>query len=103
MTHPFVQVQNGVDLVLGKPEGELLVSESGCQGFCQMGPLVTVMPEGILYTRVKPGDVEEIIQTTLIGDEVVERLLYVDPVRGTHCKGTAQIPFAVLGGGLTSL
>ncbi|MHB8997725.1 MAG: NADH-ubiquinone oxidoreductase-F iron-sulfur binding region domain-containing protein [Armatimonadota bacterium] len=74
-------------------EGELLVSESGCQGFCQMGPLVTILPDNILYTKVKPEDVAEIIQTTLVGDEVVERLLYVDPVRGTHCKGIPQIPF----------
>ncbi|MEI6500816.1 MAG: NADH-quinone oxidoreductase subunit NuoF [Armatimonadota bacterium] len=74
-------------------QGELLVSESGCQGFCQMGPLVTVLPEGILYTKVKPEDVTEIIQSTLVGNEIVERLLYVDPVRGTHCKGIEQIPF----------
>ena len=73
--------------------GKTLVSESGCQGFCQMGPLVTILPDGILYTKVKPEDVEEIVQTTLVGGEIVERLLYVDPVRGTHCKGTAQIPF----------
>ncbi|MEN6544693.1 MAG: NADH-ubiquinone oxidoreductase-F iron-sulfur binding region domain-containing protein [Armatimonadia bacterium] len=73
--------------------GEVLVSESGCQGFCQMGPLVTVLPDNILYTRVKPDDVEEIIRTTLQGGEVVDRLLYVDPVKGTHCKGTGQIPF----------
>lgn len=73
--------------------GEVLVSESGCQGFCQMGPLVTVLPENILYTRVKPEDVPEIIETTLQGGAIVDRLLYVDPVKGTHCKGTAQIPF----------
>ena len=74
-------------------DGETLVSESGCQGFCQMGPLVTVYPEEILYTRVRPADVAEIIEKTLLAGEVVERLLYVDPVRGTPCKGTAQIPF----------
>jgi len=74
-------------------EGEVLVSESGCQGFCQMGPLVTILPDNILYTRVKPADVAEIIEKTLQGGAIVDRLLYVDPVKGTHCKGTAQIPF----------
>ncbi len=75
-----------------KPEGTLL-SKSGCQGFCQMGPLVTIEPEGILYCRVKPEDVEEIVRTTLIGGAVVERLLYEDPSSGKRCRGTGDIPF----------
>ena len=36
----------------------LHVSKSGCQGFCQMGPLVAIEPDGILYTRVAPSDVD---------------------------------------------
>ena len=71
------------------------VSKSGCQGFCQMGPLVTIEPDGILYTKVKPDDVDEIVETTLQGTQVVERLLYVDPASGVHCRGQADIPFYV--------
>jgi len=73
--------------------GILAVTKSGCQGFCQMGPLVTVLPDGILYNKVRPGDVEEIIRCTLQNHQTVERLLYVDPATGTHCHGTATIPF----------
>ena len=69
------------------------VSKSGCQGFCQMGPLVTVEPEGILYTQVTPLDVAEIVKTTLVGGEMVERLLYVEPTTGQSCHGTDDIPF----------
>jgi len=69
------------------------LSKSGCQGFCQMGPLVTIEPEGTLYTKVKPEDVAEIVQTTLIDHKIVERLLYCDPVSGKQCLGTADIPF----------
>jgi NADH-quinone oxidoreductase subunit F len=71
----------------------LYVSKSGCQGFCQMGPLVTVEPDGILYTRVKSEDVAEIIDTTLINNQPVERLLYVSPATGERCRGPADIPF----------
>ena len=74
------------------PQGTY-VSKSGCQGFCQMGPLVTVEPDGILYTRVKPEDVAEIVETTLKNREPVERLLYEDPVSGDRCRGQADIPF----------
>ncbi len=43
-----------VDIILKKEEGAALsVSQSGCQGFCQMGPLVKIYPQGILYTKTK--------------------------------------------------
>ncbi len=69
------------------------VSKSGCQGFCQMGPLVGIEPDGILYTKVKVEDVEEIVQKTLVEGKVVERLLYVDPNTGQMCLGPKEIPF----------
>jgi NADH-quinone oxidoreductase subunit F len=68
-------------------------TRSGCQGFCQMGPLVTILPENILYNQVKPGDVDEIIATSLIAGNVVERLLYTEPGNGHPCKGSDDIPF----------
>jgi NADH-quinone oxidoreductase subunit F len=74
-------------------DGHVHVSKSGCQGFCQMGPLVTVEPDGILYTKVQPSDVAEIVQRTILNGEVVERLLYVDPATRRRCRGTAAIPF----------
>jgi NADH-quinone oxidoreductase subunit F len=69
------------------------VGKSGCQGFCQMGPLVTVLPENVFYTGVKAQDVPEIVEKTLGRGEIVERLLYVDPATRKRCKGTADIPF----------
>lgn len=71
----------------------IAVTGSGCQGFCQMGPLVTVLPDNILYKQVRPGDVDEIIETTLIGNELVERLLYTEPGTGRTCRGAGDIPF----------
>jgi len=74
-------------------EDGVLVSKSGCQGFCQMGPLVTLEPDGILYTRVRADDVPEIVDETLLHGRIVDRLLYVDPVTGEHCPGTQDITF----------
>ena len=46
----------GLNVVLElRPEAgdrDVRLSKSGCQGFCQMGPLVSVIPDGILYTKV---------------------------------------------------
>ncbi len=69
------------------------LGKSGCQGFCQMGPLVTIEPEGYLYVKVKADDVAEIIQTTLLLGEPVTRLLYRDPGDATLRKGQCDIPF----------
>jgi len=54
-----------------QPDAPLRLNQSGCQGFCQMGPLVTILPEGILYTKVRLADVPEIVASTLVGHELV--------------------------------
>ena len=83
-----------VDLHRGTPPQDgVHVSGSGCQGFCQMGPLLTVEPDGILYVGVKPEDVPEIVETTLVAGGVVERLLYRVPGTGQICRGQGDIPF----------
>jgi NADH-quinone oxidoreductase subunit F len=87
--------ERGVNAVveLKKEEKGVLVSKSGCQGFCQMGPLVTVLPHGILYTRVKPDDVDEIVERSILKDEVIDRLVYKRTDDGTSCPTTEEIPF----------
>ncbi len=75
-----------------KKEG-ILISGSGCQGFCQMGPLVTVEPDQIMYVKVTIENVKRIVDETLLGNRVVEELLYIDPTNGKKCKGTEEIPF----------
>ncbi|MFP4565191.1 MAG: NADH-ubiquinone oxidoreductase-F iron-sulfur binding region domain-containing protein [Spirochaetaceae bacterium] len=72
---------------------DLLLSNSGCQGFCQVGPLVSIEPEGILYVRVSAADAEDIVGETLEGGRIVERLLYEDPRTGERKLGHASISF----------
>ena len=72
---------------------DVRLSKSGCQGFCQMGPLVSVIPDGILYTKVRVEDVAEIVAQTLVGGQVVERLLYKDPATRKTCRGLDDNPF----------
>ncbi|RPJ59331.1 MAG: NADH-quinone oxidoreductase subunit F, partial [Acidobacteria bacterium] len=57
----------------------VFVKKTGCHGCCQRGPLVVVEPGGILYTRVQPKDVPEIVEKSIEHDGVVKRLLYADP------------------------
>ncbi len=69
------------------------IKTTGCQGFCSRGPLVLIKPQGLFYQRVKPEDVEEIVQKTLIANEPVKRLLYKDPKTGKRIYTEAEIPF----------
>ena len=71
----------------------LIVKSTGCHGFCERGPLVALRPSGILYTKVKPSRVEEIVEKTLIGDEVIRGLLYKEPVSGERIEQYDEIPF----------
>jgi len=82
------------DVALEKEEdADLALAMSGCQGFCQMGPLVTVFPQCVLYVNVKAEDVEEIVEKTLLGGETVERLLYKLPADGRAIAMEKDIPF----------
>ena len=72
-------------------EHSLHVKMSGCHGFCEMGPLVHIEPMGVMYIHVKPEDCHEIIEKTVLGGEIIDRLVY-------HLDGVAyprqeDIPF----------
>lgn len=73
--------------------GMASVRITGCPGFCEQGPIVTVQPSGIFYSRVQPGDVPEIMRSTLDQDRVIERLLYTDPVTGDRIVREQDVPF----------
>ncbi len=51
---------------------------TGCQGICEIGPLVRIQKKDrtIQYVKVSPDDVKEIIEKSVEGDEIIERLLY---------------------------
>ena len=61
-------------------DDKVTVNMVGCFGFCSQGPFVKIYPEDTLYRLVKMEDVEDIIETDIKNNTVVERLLYVDPV-----------------------
>jgi NADH:ubiquinone oxidoreductase subunit F (NADH-binding)/(2Fe-2S) ferredoxin/NAD-dependent dihydropyrimidine dehydrogenase PreA subunit len=66
---------------------------TGCHGFCERGPIVVIDPEEICYLQVTPEDVEEIIEQTIKGNKVVDRLLYEDPSTGECVVRERDIPF----------
>ncbi len=67
------------------------LKHSGCHGFCQMGPLMRIEPMGLLYIKVKVEDCEEIIEKTILNDEVIDRLVYHED--GNSYVRQEDIPF----------
>ncbi|HWQ42458.1 MAG TPA: NADH-quinone oxidoreductase subunit NuoF [Desulfosporosinus sp.] len=72
---------------------EPLVKATGCNGFCEKGPIVKFVPDDISYYKVKVSDIDEIIAQTVIKHEVIERLLYYDVVVGKRVKSQMENPF----------
>jgi len=69
------------------------LKETGCHGFCERGPLVVIRPKRIFYQRVKPEDIPEIISETVLSGNIIERLLYVDPVTSEKIVYEPDVPF----------
>jgi len=69
------------------------VKVTGCHGFCEKGPIVVIHPEGTFYSQVKAEDVPEIVNETFVKKELVERLLYKDPVSKQRIAKEADVPF----------
>ncbi len=74
------------------PSSRIEVKFTGCHGFCEQGPIVIVQPDNVFYCRVTTNDVPELIEAMKKG-EVLERLLYRDPVTGELSRSREEIGF----------
>ncbi len=70
-----------------------LLRATGCHGFCEQEPLTVIEPGGVFYCRISADDVPEIVSRTVAKGEIIERLLYTDPVSGQKILEEAEIPF----------
>ncbi|MEA1960445.1 MAG: NADH-quinone oxidoreductase subunit NuoF [Bacillota bacterium] len=70
-----------------------VMKATGCNGWCEKGPLVKIMPDDITYCGVKVKDAAEIVDKTLVGGELIKRLLVRDPVTKSYLKSHHDTPF----------
>ena len=69
------------------------INQVGCFGMCSQGPFIKIFPEETLYRMLKVSDVDEILEKDVKCGEIVERLLYVDPVSKEKIRKQDDIPF----------
>lgn len=74
-------------------EDKVSVDSVGCFGFCSQGPFVRVYPGETLYRMVKPADADRIIETDIIGGQIVEDLIYIDPKTNQPARTEKDIDF----------
>ncbi|MEW6102494.1 MAG: NuoF family protein [bacterium] len=72
---------------------DIEILKTGCPGFCEKGPLVTIFPQGIFYSKVTSDDVSLIIDETIIKGKIIDRLLYEDPNTKEKIKKVSDVPF----------
>ncbi len=74
-------------------ENDVRVIQTGCFGFCAQGPIVKIMPDNVFYVQVQPEDAAEIVEKHVVGKELVERLLYVEPMLKERIHDYAKMSF----------
>ena len=50
------------------------VNKSGCLDKCKLGPAIVIYPQGFWYYNVTLGDIDEIIQESILNNNYIERL-----------------------------
>jgi NADH-quinone oxidoreductase subunit F len=70
-----------------------ILKYTGCRGFCERGPLVTIQPGNIFYQRVNPEDVPLIVSETVKKGKIIDRLLFEDSKSGRKITTAQKIPF----------
>ncbi len=68
---------------------------TGCHGFCEAEPNVIVNNNGksYFYQKVKPADVERIIEQSVLKGELIKELLWQDPITNERYNSLDDIPF----------
>ena len=69
------------------------IVETGCNGFCAVGPLMVVQPGDIFYQKIKLTDIPNIVEKHLVGGKPVQELLYKDPGTKQRIARLGDIPF----------
>ncbi len=72
---------------------EIRIIETGCNGFCAVGPVMLVQPEGIFYQGLRPEDVPELVEEHFLKGRPVKRLFYTEPASKETIPDMNSIPF----------
>jgi len=74
-------------------QNEVSVVTTGCNGFCAVGPLMVVQPDGIFYQLLKETDITHLVEEHFIKGRPVKELMYTPPKEKAPIPKMSDIPF----------
>jgi len=74
-------------------EDKVKIKVTGCHGFCEAEPNIIIHPQNLFYQQVQPKNAYEIISETVLKNEVLDQLLYTDPISGDKPRSENDISF----------
>jgi NADH-quinone oxidoreductase subunit F len=81
------------EIIKKKLQNEVTVIATGCNGFCERGPIVVVQPDGVFYQRLKPKDIPHLVEEHLLKGRPVKDLMYVPPAEAKPVPKMMDIGF----------
>jgi len=85
----FVKYLRGEMVKAGRHQ-DVRINKAGCFSQCGHGPMIVVYPENVWYGGVQQADLQEIVQSHILGGKPVERLRYEPGVKGANKKKDAH-------------
>jgi len=76
-----------------KLQDEVLIIATGCNGFCERGPILMVQPDGVFYQRLKVEDIPFLVEEHLLKGRPVKKLMYVPPAEREPVPKMKDIDF----------
>ncbi|QOX62517.1 4Fe-4S dicluster domain-containing protein [Anoxybacterium hadale] len=74
-------------------EVEPMVKATGCSGLCENGPIVRFLPDDLCYYKVKPGDVDEVFEKTVLNKQEIDRLMHREPEQRNRVRTREENSF----------
>ncbi len=74
-------------------EDKVYIKSTGCHGFCERGPLMVIKPKGIFYEHITPEMLDDILEKTVVNNEIIEDFLYKEPISKSKIELEEEIPF----------
>ncbi len=89
----YVQEALAKELAKHGLQDEVSVKLTGCRGFCGVGPIMTVLPDGIIYHQVTVEDISELVEEHFVKGRPLQRLVYSPPVEEDALPTMMEVGF----------
>ncbi|TES84947.1 NADH-quinone oxidoreductase subunit NuoF [Candidatus Aerophobetes bacterium] len=76
-----------------KLEDEILIVMTGCNGFCALGPIMVVHPDGIFYQMLTEKDIPHLVEEHFLKGRPVKELMYIPPKEKAPVPKMSDIRF----------